>query len=74
MRLIEVRPMKRFKGPWTAFEAPGVEPSFGTRQEAIDYARQRFGGGAGKIHIYDDAGEKIEQTVTIDSRGKYGFT
>ena len=28
MKIIEVRPCKKFKGAWVAFEALGVEPAF----------------------------------------------
>jgi hypothetical protein len=74
MAIIEVRPSKKFKGAWEAFEAPGVQPAFSgpnAKQDAIDYACQRFGGGAGEIHVCDDSGEKIEQTIKIDGRGQY---
>ena len=43
-----------FKGAWLAFEAPGVELAFpdpNGKQDAIDYARGRFGGSRGEIHV-----------------------
>jgi hypothetical protein len=75
MRIIEVRPSKKFKGAWEAFEAPGVSPAFGgpsAKSDAIDYASHRFGGGTGEVHVYDAAGAAIERTIVIDGRGQYG--
>jgi hypothetical protein len=70
MKVIEVRPSKKFKGAWEAFEAPGVEPAFAApdaKRKATDYACQRFGGGAGEVHVYgDDAGENIIENISID--------
>ena len=57
MKIIEVRPSKKFKSAWVAFEAPGVEPAFAApdaKRKAIDYACGRFGGSAGEVHIYGD--------------------
>ena len=42
MKVIEVRPSRKFKDAWVAFEAPGVGPAFpdpNGKQDAIDYAR-----------------------------------
>ena len=55
--VIEVRPPKRFRGAWVAFEVLGVEPAFAApdaKRKAIDYACGRFGGGAGEVHVYSD--------------------
>ncbi|MGH8092684.1 MAG: hypothetical protein ACREIF_04350 [Chthoniobacterales bacterium] len=74
MRIIEVRPSKKFKGAWVAFESPGVEPAFAQpngREKAIAYARGRFGGSEGEIHVYDEAGQEVVETITIDDRIKY---
>jgi hypothetical protein len=74
LKIIEVRPSKKFKGAWVAFEAPGVVPAFKTgdpKADAIDYAKGRFGGGSGEIHIYDDAGETIIEKMPIGDRIKY---
>jgi len=53
MKIIEIKPTKKFAGAWCSFEAPGVVPAFtGTngKQQAIDYARNcRFGGTSGEI-------------------------
>lgn len=59
-----------------AYEAPGVEPAFPApngKQAAIDYARNsRFGGCSGEIHIYDEAGETVVETITVNGGTKYG--
>jgi hypothetical protein len=61
VKIIEVKPTKKFGGAWCAEEAPGVAPCFlgpTGRQYAPDYARNsRFGGTSGAIHVYDEAGE-----------------
>ena len=72
--IIEVRPCKRFKGAWVAFEAPGVEPAFATpdaKRKAIDYACERFGGSAGEVHVHDESGEIVERKIAVEGRGQY---
>jgi len=69
MKIIEVRPCKRFRRHWSAVEAPGVEPSYPELEHAISYATSRFGGGFGEIHVYDDAGENVVATIPIDDGG-----
>ena len=74
MKVIEVRPSKKFRDAWVAFEAPGVQPAFAmpdAKQKAIDYACGRFGGGAGEVHVYGDDDASIERSVVIDGRGQY---
>jgi hypothetical protein len=74
MKVIEVRPCEKFKGAWVAFEAPGVEPAFAApdaKRKAIDYARNRFGGREGEVHVYGDDDATIERSVVIDGRGQY---
>lgn len=73
MKIIEVRPSKKFNGAWVAFEAPGVEPAFAApaaKQKAIDYACGRFGGAAGEVHVYGDDAATIERKIAIDGRGQ----
>ena len=70
--IIEIRLSKKFKGSWKAREAPGVEPAFPMREYAIDYARTRFGGSSGEIHVYDELDEYIIQTISIDGGTQYG--
>ena len=74
MKIIQIRPSKRFCGAWVSFEAPGVEPAFSGRSaksDAIDYACERFGDRTGEAHIYDDAGTSIPEKIPIDGRGLY---
>jgi hypothetical protein len=73
MTTIEVRPSKKFKGAWVAFEAPGVEPAFpdpNGKQDAIDYARGRFAMSRGEVHVYCDDGSTVERSTIIDGRGQ----
>ena len=74
MRIIEVRPTKKLGGGWISFEAPGAEPVFEDKASALSYAKRRFGGAAGEIHIYDDAGENIILRIPIDGGIQYGRT
>ena len=74
MRTIEVRFSKPFNG-WTAFDAPGVEPTFpdpSGKQNAISYARGRFGGSRGEIHVYDETGDAIVERIAVDGGSGYG--
>lgn len=74
MTIIDVRPSKKFEGAWVAFEAPGVEPAFAVpdaKRKATDYARNRFGGAAGEVHVYDDAGAAIKRKIVVDCRVQY---
>ena len=45
--------------------------TFAGKQDAPDYAKTRFGGSAGEIHVYDDAGENIVEKIPMDDRIKY---
>jgi len=68
MKIIQIRPSKRFSGAWTSFEAPRVEPAFSGRSaksDAIDYACQRFGGGAGEVRVYEESGNIVERKVLV---------
>ena len=47
-------------------EAPGVEPSFPglTKEQAISYARGRFGGSPnGEIHVYKENGDTLVEVI-----------
>jgi hypothetical protein len=41
------------------------------KEDAIDYASQRFGGSSGEVHVYDATGATIERKIVIDGRGQY---
>lgn len=51
--IIEIRPHDR---GWKVFDAPGVEPSFGERPQAIDYAESPTAQRKGEIRIVNAAG------------------
>ena len=53
MTIIEIRP---FRNGWKCFEAPGVEPVFERRQDAISYAQGRACFRSGEIRILDSSG------------------
>ena len=65
--IIEVRP---YRNGWEAFEAPGVQPRFSEKQQAIDYATERMNFRRGKVQIYDIDGKTIEQTITVDESNR----
>jgi hypothetical protein len=50
MTLIEIRP---HRWGWKAFEAPGVEPVFLEKDQAIDYAENRACFRSGEIRILE---------------------
>jgi hypothetical protein len=50
MTVIEIRP--HLNG-WKVFEAPGVEPVFLEKDQAISYAQSRASFGSGEIRILD---------------------
>jgi hypothetical protein len=62
MIVIEIRP---HRWGWKAFEAPGVEPVFPTKDQAIDYALQRACFRSGEIHILDSTGN-VERVIRFD--------
>jgi hypothetical protein len=66
MALIEIRP---HRWGWKAFEAPGVEPVFPTKDGAIDYAQQRACFRSGEIHILDSTGN-IERVIPFDDTNR----
>ncbi len=74
MKIIEVRFVTKFGGSWAAIEASGVEPAYPGRhgkQNAIDYAKNRFGGAEGEVHVYNPAGDAIEEKIPINGRDRY---
>ncbi len=77
MKIIEIRPTKKFGGAWCAVEAPGVSPCYPGltgKQFAIDYARDcRFGGTSGEIRVYDETGEIIVEVIKIEGHRSFGI-
>jgi hypothetical protein len=62
MTVIAIRP---HHWGWKAFEAPGVEPVFPKKDQAIDYAQQRACFRSGQIQILDLRG-KVERIIPFD--------
>ena len=62
MTLIEIRP---HRWGWKVFEAPGVEPVFPEKRQAIDYAQCRASFRSGEIRILDATG-KLERTIPFN--------
>jgi hypothetical protein len=50
MTLIEIRP---YRNGWKVFEAPGVEPVFLEKHQAISYASNRVSFRSGEIRVLD---------------------
>ena len=76
MKIIEIKPTKKFGGSWCAEEAPGVSPCFPGptgKRFAIDYARNsRFGGTSGEIRVYGDTGENVIEVITVQGQRAFG--
>jgi len=62
MTLIEIRP---HRNGWKVFEAPGVEPVFPEKDQALNYARERASFRSGEIRILDSAGN-VERVIPFD--------
>jgi Uncharacterized protein conserved in bacteria (DUF2188) len=62
MTLIEIRP---HRWGWKVFEAPGVEPVFPEKRQAIDYAETRACFRSGEIRVLDSSGN-IERTIAFN--------
>jgi hypothetical protein len=62
MTLIEIRP---HRWGWKVFEAPGVEPVFPEKRQAISYAQGRACFRSGDIRILDSTGD-VERVIPFD--------
>jgi hypothetical protein len=62
MTVIEIKP---YRWGWRVFEAPGVEPVFLEKRQAIDYAETRACFRAGEIRVLDSTG-KLERTIAFN--------
>jgi hypothetical protein len=60
--VIEVRP---HRWGWEVFEAPGVEPVFLEKQQAINYAQGRASFRSGEIRVLDSSGN-VERVIPFD--------
>jgi hypothetical protein len=66
MTVIEIRP---FRNGWSVFEAPGVEPVFLEKKDAIDYATDRACFRPGEIRIPRDEQSGLQMlTATTEKR------
>jgi hypothetical protein len=52
--VIEIRP---HRNGWKVFEAPGVEPVFLEKEQAINYAQNRASFRSGEIRIFSSTGD-----------------
>ncbi len=66
MTLIEIRP---HRWGWEVFEAPGVQPVFPDKEQAIDYAQERARFRAGEIRVLDSGG-KVERVIPFNDTNR----
>jgi hypothetical protein len=62
MTVIEIRP---HRNGWKVFEAPGVEPVFYEKRQAINYAENRACFRSGEIRILDLRGN-VERIIPFN--------
>ena len=72
MKIIQIRPSKRFRYHWESFESEGVQPTFAAKRDALDYAHSRFGGASGEIHVSDETGENVVEKIAMNGGSVYG--
>jgi len=66
MTVVEIRP---HRWGWRAFEAPGVEPVFPEKRQAINYAEGRACFRSGEIRILDSSGN-VERTIPFNETNR----
>jgi hypothetical protein len=66
MTLIEIRPHRR---GWKVFEAPGVEPVFPEKRQAINYVENRAWFRSGEIRILDSSGN-VERIIAFNETAR----
>jgi hypothetical protein len=66
MTVIEIKP---HRWGWRVFEAPGVEPVFLEKRQAIDYAETRACSRSGEIRVLNASG-KLERTISFDDSNR----
>jgi hypothetical protein len=66
MAIIEIKP--HYWG-WKVFEAPGVEPVFREKQQAIAYAETRACFRSGEIRVLDSSGN-VERIIRFDDTNR----
>jgi uncharacterized protein DUF2188 len=66
MTVIEVKP---HRWGWEVFEAPGVQPVFPDKDDAIDYAQGRACFRKGEIRVLDSSGN-VERVIPFDETNR----
>jgi hypothetical protein len=66
MAVIEIGPRRN---GWKVFEAPGVEPVFPEKNQAINYAEGRASFRSGEIRILDSSGN-VERTIQFSEANR----
>ena len=66
MTIIEIRPRR---WGWKVFEAPGVEPEFPEKDQAINYAQTRACFRSGEIRILDSSGN-VERIIPFNETNR----
>jgi hypothetical protein len=66
MTVIGIRP---HRWGWKVFEAPGVEPVFPEKRQAINYAQERACFRSGDIRILDSTGN-VERVIPFDDTNR----
>jgi hypothetical protein len=66
MTIIEIKP---HRWGWKCFEAPGVEPVFFTKDDAISYAQTRARFSTGEIRVLDSTGN-VERVIEFNEAGR----
>ena len=66
MTIIEIRP---FRNGWQIYQAPGVQPVFLSREQAIDYATCRACFRSGEIRILDSTGS-VERLIPFNEMNR----
>ena len=64
--MIEIKP---HRSGWKAFEAPGVEPVFAKKDQAIGYAQNRVCFRSSEVRIFDSTGN-IERVIPFDDANR----
>jgi hypothetical protein len=54
-----------FQNAWQVFEAPGVQPAFSTKEQAMSYPQNRASFRSGEIRVFDSKGT-VERTIPFD--------
>jgi hypothetical protein len=66
MTVIEIRP---HRWGWKVFEAPGVEPVFPEKRQAISYAQGHARFRSGEIRVLDSSGN-VERVIPFDDTNR----